>query len=76
MKSPWASLGDRVKGPKSQHNGPISATNPPGAPWLIIVYDFEATFPGRSPLHRCTHAIHFCAFSLYSPLGWFGGVGG
>jgi hypothetical protein len=32
-----------VKGPEPQHDGLISAMNPPGAPWLIIAYDFEVT---------------------------------
>jgi len=45
----------RVKGPQRQHNGPISAMNPPRPPWLIIVYDFEANFTGRGPPHQPVH---------------------
>lgn len=76
MESPWRAPTAASRASKHQQNRPISATNPPSPPWLIIVYEFEVTYRGSPLIHRCTHAIHFCAFGLFFPPRRFGGIGG
>jgi hypothetical protein len=62
-----ASPHGRVKGLKPSTEPANSATNPPSPPWLIIVYDFEVTYPGSpscaGALMRSISALLAC-FSL------------